>query len=65
MLKVKAKNRGGKLKIKVKQGALHEALGVKQGKKLTSEQKTVHKGDSPLMVKRKVFAQNAAGWKKK
>ncbi len=62
MAKVKAKQKQGKLVIKVKVGALHSALGVKQDKPLTTSEKEVHKNDSPLMVKRKVFAQNAAKW---
>ena len=51
--------------IKVKKGALHKELGVKQGKKLTKKEITAHKGDSKLEKKRKVFAENFGGKKKK
>lgn len=64
MATVKAKNKDGKLTIKVKAGALHSALGVDQNKKLTAKQEQVEPGDSALMKKRKVFAQNARSWGK-
>ena len=48
--------------IIVKKGALHKALGVKQGKKLTASEKAIKPGDSALMKKRKQFAINAAKW---
>lgn len=62
MATVKAKKKNGKLVIKVKEGALHEALGVKDDKKLTAKQEAVKPGDSTLMKKRKIFAQNAKTW---
>ena len=62
MATVKAKNRGGKLVIKVKKGALHSALGVKQDKPLTASQEAIKPGDSALMQKRKQFAINAKSW---
>lgn len=64
MATVKAKNKGGKLVIKVKKGALHDDLGVPQGEKIPASKLSVKPGDSPLEVKRKTFAKNAAGWKK-
>ncbi len=51
------------MNLKLKKGALHKELGVKAGKKLTAKQITVHKGDSKLEKKRKVFAENARKWK--
>ena len=48
--------------LKLKKGALHKELGIKEGEKLTVKEETVHKGDSKLEKKRKVFAQNARHW---
>ncbi len=62
---VKAKKKQGKLVIKVKAGALHSALGVNQDKNLTAKQEQVKPTDSPLMKKRKIFAQNAKTWNHK
>lgn len=47
----------------LKTNALHRALGVKAGKKLTAAQETIKPGDSPLMKKRKTFAKNARSFK--
>ncbi len=44
-------------------GLLHKNLGVKAGKKLTSEQIAVKAGDSAAVKKRKQFAINAKSWK--
>lgn len=54
------------LKLKLKKGALHRELGVKQGKKLTTKQlnKAAH-SKSPLERKRANFAKNARKWNKK
>lgn len=62
MTKVKAQNKNGKLVIKVKQGALHSALGVDSDKKLTASETAISPTDSPLMKKRKQFAINARSW---
>lgn len=50
------------LNLKLKKGALHKQLGVKQGKKLSSSQIAVKPGDSTLTKKRKQFAINARKW---
>lgn len=65
MVVVKAKRKKGKLVIKVKEGALHSELGVKQGKKLTANETAIRKDDSPLLKKRKQFAINARSWSHK
>lgn len=64
MKTVKAQKKKGKLVIKVKEGALHEALDMPMDKKMSSKDIAVHEGDSTLMKKRKIFAQNAKKWKK-
>ena len=57
--------KGGKMKIKVKKGALHEALGVPQGEKIPKSKIAAAKNSSsPLMRKRATFAQHAAKWGK-
>lgn len=53
-----------KLKLKLKKGALHEELGVKEGQKIPASKEEVKSTDSPLLQKRKQFALNAAKWKK-
>ena len=52
-----------KMHLKLKKGALHKELGVKQGKKLTAKQlnKAAH-SKSPLERKRANFAKNAKKW---
>jgi hypothetical protein len=50
--------------LKLKKGALHSALGVKRGDKIPASDLEIHKGDSPLMRRRKQFAINAAKWHK-
>lgn len=52
--------------FKVKKGALHTALGIKQGKKIAMSelQKAKHSQDA-LMRKRATFAINARKWNKK
>lgn len=50
------------MKLHLKKGALHKELGVKSGKKLTSKETKIHKGDSKLEKERKQFAINARGW---
>lgn len=54
----------GKMTIKVKKGALHEDLGVKQGDKIPAKKLAISSNDSPLEKKRKQFAINASKWKK-
>lgn len=54
------------MKLHLKKGALHSALGVPQGEKIGS--KALHKAadsSSPLMRKRAQFAINAAKWNHK
>ncbi len=51
-----------KMHLKLKKGALHKQLHVGAGKKLTSKEIAIHKGDSALTKKRKIFAQNARKW---
>jgi len=56
----------GKLKIKVKKGALHKELGIKEGDKISD--KTLEKAEKhagPLEKKRINFAEQAKKWKKK
>jgi endogenous inhibitor of DNA gyrase (YacG/DUF329 family) len=45
-------------------GALHEALGVPQGKKIPAGKLAIHEGDSPLMKRRKTLAKTLKGFKK-
>lgn len=52
------------LKLKLKKGALHKDLGVKQGKKIPASKLAIKKTDSPLERKRKQFALNSRKWKK-
>lgn len=49
----------GKMVIKVKKGALHEDLGVKQGEKIPASKLAIKPTDSKLEKKRKQFAINA------
>lgn len=51
-----------KMKLHLKKGALHEALGVSDDKKIPSSDLADKKGDSALMKKRKQFAENAKKW---
>ena len=52
------------MKLKLKKGALHAALGVPKGTKIPKSKLAIKKTDSPLMKKRKQFAKNASKWKK-
>ena len=64
-MKVKKDKSTGKLTIKVKKGALHKELGIKEGDKISD--KTLEKADKhagPLEKKRITFAENAKKWKK-
>jgi len=54
----------GKLKIKVKKGALHKDLGVPEGESIPAKKLAIKETDSPLEKKRKQFALNASHWKK-
>ena len=59
------KSKDGKLHIKVKKGALHKELGIKEGDKISD--KELHKADKdagPLEKKRITFAENAKKWNK-
>lgn len=52
------------MNIKVKKGALHEALGMKDAEKIPeSTLEDAKESSSPLMRKRATFALNAKGWK--
>lgn len=53
------------LHLKLKKGALHRELGVKQGEKIPKKDLAIKETDSPLEKKRKQFAINAAKWRKK
>jgi hypothetical protein len=44
----------------MKKGALHEQLGIPQGKKIPAAKLAAHKGDSALMRKRKSLAHTLA-----
>jgi hypothetical protein len=50
------------LNLKLKKGALHSQLGVKQGKKIPSSKLAIKSTDNPLTKKRKQFALNAKKW---
>lgn len=67
-MKVKAKKKGDKLVIKIKEknkGKLHEELDVPQNKNIPSEKLEEAKENAgPAEKKRIVFAQNAKKWKK-
>lgn len=45
-----------------KPGALREALGVKEGKKIPAKKLAVKESDSPLMKKRKTLAKTLRGF---
>lgn len=47
---------------KVKKGALRKSLGLSTTKDMPEKDKVIHKGDSALTKKRKIFAQNAKKW---
>ena len=52
------------LDIKIKKGALHEALGMKEDEPIsTSKLESAKNSNSPLMRKRATFALNARSWK--
>ena len=53
------------LNLKLKKGALHRELGVKQGEKIPKKDLAIKETDSSLEKKRKQFAINAAKWRKK
>ena len=53
------------LHLKLKKGALHRELGVKQGEKIPKKDLAIKETDSSLEKKRKQFAINAAKWRKK
>ena len=67
-MKIKAKNKNGKLVIKIKEknkGKLHEDLGVAEDKKIpTKKLEEAKKDASPAEKKRIVFAENAKKWKR-
>jgi hypothetical protein len=47
---------------KSKQGSLHSALGVPQGKPIPASKESIKPGDSPALRKKKQFAINAKKW---
>jgi hypothetical protein len=52
-----------KMKLHLKKGALHKALGVKQGKPISAYKLAQAKhSKSALMRKRATFAENAKKW---
>lgn len=52
------------LKLNLKKGALHEALGVPPSDSIPETKlQSVLGSESPLMRKRAQFAENAKGWK--
>lgn len=54
------------LKLKLKTGALHKTLGVKQGSKIPVKKLSqALKSKNPLERKRAQFAKNVKSWKKK
>lgn len=63
MVVVKAKRTPGGLKLNLKKGALHTALGVAQSKDIPTKKLAINENDSALLKKRKQFAINAAKWK--
>jgi len=52
------------LKLKLKKGALHKELGIKEGEKIPAAKLAIKNTDTPLEKKRKQFALNAKSWKK-
>jgi len=50
------------MKLKLKKGALHKDLGIKQGQKIPAKKLSIKATDSPLEKKRKQFAINAKKW---
>jgi len=52
------------MNLKLKKGALHAQLGVKQGTKIPASKLAIKPGDSSQTKKRKQFALNAAKWGK-
>lgn len=52
-----------KIHMKIKKGALHAALGVKQGEKIPAKKLVVKASDSALMKKRKNLAKTFASFK--
>lgn len=53
------------MKLKLKKWALHKALWVPMEKDIPAKKEEVKSTDTKLMVKRKIFAQNAKNWNKK
>lgn len=62
--KIRSRPKGKSPIGKVKQGALRKSLGISTSDNMPEKDKIIHKGDSALMKKRKIFAQNAAKWNK-
>ncbi len=56
----------GKLKIKVKKGALHKELGIAEDKPISTKKlEKADKNAGPLEKKRITFAENARKWNHK
>lgn len=58
-MKAQKNKETGKLTIKVKKGALHKDLGVKEGDKIPADKLAIKPDDSAQEKKRKQFAMNA------
>jgi hypothetical protein len=64
-MKAEKNKKTGKLSIKVKKGALHKELGIKEGEKISDKElEKADKDAGPLEKKRITFAENAKKWKK-
>ena len=69
-MKVKKDKSTGKLTIKVKNGLLHEKMGISDDKKIPAKSLSKEKGHAEKtgntkLEKEVVFAQNAKKWNKK
>ncbi len=52
------------MKLKLKKGALHRALGISAGRGISlAKLRKAKQSSSPLMRKRATFAENARKWK--
>lgn len=60
------KTKEGKLKIKVKKGALHKEMGIPEDEKISDKKlEKAEKTATPKEKKRITFAENAKKWTKK
>jgi hypothetical protein len=58
----KIKSGRPKMKLNIKEGALHKQLGVPPDEKIPAGKLAVHAGDSALEKKRKILAENMSHW---